>query len=123
MRPVYDEKDAAIVEERNVARMKLYAETNLPMVGDVVIMPDGPRRRVAHCYGDSAQPSMHEFGSHHFGSGGAMDFSGALEPSIPYSRFVYERMTTAPAWIFHHGWVTAHNGVEVTAHVRQWRIM
>lgn len=113
-----DARDWRIIAER-VAALDADPE---PRCGDYVEFANRVTRRVSHVYprdwGDMAGVQTSDGGSWHLGTYG-VSFSGALYPHVPMdslTRTTRERLGSA--WIFHHGYATAHNGVDFMAPFR-----
>lgn len=109
--PVFDEKDGMILEATIDKRNKL----NGPLVGDYVILMNGEIRRFTQHCADEIQltnPRISDarFYLDHFS--GTADYSGALDSPISKNNLVKsDEKWDASFWFFHHGYVTAHNGV------------
>lgn len=125
MRPEFDDRDAAILAERQAA----FDKREGPRCGDFVIFPCGTTRRIAHVWKWDASdegPAVHDLqtsvgGSFYFGEG-YMSFSGTLYQSIPASALVDTGETREGlCWFFHHDWSQAHNGVYTHARCRVYR--
>ena len=112
-----DERDTEIVNARQAA----FLARKAPKQGDVIHFSDGKYARMAHVWEDGIQPTISiNSGSFYLGDG-YMEYSGGLEPAIPMDKFHRTSQTmNAPAWIFHHGHVTAHNGIDVTVKCQVW---
>ena len=121
-----DRHDGEILSARQARRTQISARHHAPLVGDVLVMLDGTTRRVAHVHDYtkdvSIQPSSATIGSPslYWHDNGTMDYSGALDSSIPITKFQRGRSTLASAWFFSHAVVCALNGVTVPAFVTEW---
>jgi hypothetical protein len=112
---ILDDRDAAIVAER-MARLNARPG---PRVGDFVHFADGVERRVSHYW--QAEPDIDGWragvqtsdgGSWHLGSEGC-SFSGSLYPLVPLETLTQtEETREGSAWIFHHDYACAGNGVD-----------
>lgn len=116
-----DERDRQIIWERRHS-IEL---TEGPRVGDWVDFADGITRRVSHVYGedwgDMAGVQTSDGGSFYLGSG-YVSFSGSLYVSVGMGTLSDTgEVRPGSAWIFHHDWHTAHNGVDVTIPFRVYR--
>jgi hypothetical protein len=109
----WDERDYELVRAALDNRKQL----NGPLVGDYVIFADGVMRRVSYIWPESVQTS--DGGSYYLSGDGHMSMSGNLYTSVPLETLT-DTGTTRPAyaWIFHHGWAQASNGVHFTIPVR-----
>jgi hypothetical protein len=119
-RPVFDEKDATILADRQAL---LDAETS-PRVGDFVVFSDGVTRRVSYVWRFGNDPSTDVQtsdlggGSFYLGNG-YVSFSGSLYNSVPGSTLTRtDEAREGNVWFFHHDWAEAHNGVHTTAQFR-----
>lgn len=85
-----------------------------------MIFADSVRRRISYSWGDGYQTS--DGGSFYLDESGGMSFSGSLYQSVPVDSLTDTGETdTAGAWVFHHGYSDAGNGVDVTVTVRVYR--
>lgn len=112
MRPEFDNVDAAILAERE----KLFNAVEGPRVGDFLRTPDG-MLRFTHDWGEDIQTTVRAkhpcYGDASFYlSEGYASFSGSLDSAISKTllRDTGEKQDGS-FWFFHHGWVTAENGV------------
>jgi len=122
MRPTFDDKDAGLLAERQAARDARAASSTLPLVGDLVDMPDGSSRRVTRVGSASIQLTQPGFDARFYiDRGGLCDFSGALDFGHPLDAFTAAGRGLARVWFFHHGEVRAHNGVDAELQVTRWR--
>ena len=122
MRPNFDIRDASMLAERQAARDALGAVATLPLVGDLVDMPDGTTRRVTRVGSTTIQLTQPDLdASFYLGASGLCDFSGALDFGHPIAAFTRDDRSTAPVWFFHHGEVRAHNGVHCVVTVTRWK--
>lgn len=114
-----DEQDQIILNDRIARRAKLGECT--PLVGDWVIFPDSHHERISHdWWGESLQTS--HGGSFHLCKNGNGDFSGGLNSAIARQHFSDTGVVKeAYFWFFHHGFSTAHNGVDVYFPVKVWK--
>ena len=119
MRPEYDERDKSIQEERET----MWNKRRGPRVGDFVKMADGTLKRFTYNWGDGIQTTANGYGgSFHLGKG-YVSYSGGLDPAIPRETIRYAGKKRAGSfWFFHHGHMTAHNGVETTAMCRVYEV-
>lgn len=131
MQPQFDERDAAILAARQQARDDLAARIAFPLAGDLVDMPDGTSRRVAHVwdYGDDSSDYSVQLMSLNLGAAsfyfckeGGMSYSGALDPGIPARRFVPIGTGNAVAWFFHNDLMGAGRAVYFRTTVRRWKL-
>jgi hypothetical protein len=117
MHPTFDDRDAEILAERTAQRERRKG----PRIGDFCRFPDGSLGRFSHDWGDEIQWS--EGGSFYLCAGGGASFSGGLYPSIPKARLKLSRAKRAGQfWFFHHNHACAHNGVDVEAPCRVYRV-
>lgn len=123
--PTFDDFDAGIFSERQRARWSLSG----PLVGDFIRRKDGMLARITQIWTDhGAQTTTFsddgEGGRFYLNRSGAMDYSGSLQPSIPFNRL---RPTSDRregwAWFFHHGESRAHNGVDFKMRVQIWDLL
>ena len=118
MRPTIDDRDHELIATRSVA---LAARTT-PQVGDFVDFANGVTRRISHCWTTWPDPTIQtsDNGSFYLGSEG-YSFSGGLYPGIPAEIFApTDERREGSAWLFHHDYATAHNGVYFTVPFRVW---
>lgn len=116
-----DERDRQIIWERRHSIELIEG----PRVGDFVDFADGERRRVSYIWADehgqafSVQTS--DGGSYYLGNG-YVSMSGSLYSGVGPETLAFTG-ETAPgsAWIFHHDYRTADNGVDVTIPFRVYR--
>jgi hypothetical protein len=119
MPPQFDDRDAALLAERQAR----FDQQSGPRVGDIVLMRDGSMRRFTHDWGDGLQTTTPQFGagSFYFGTG-HMDYSGALDPTIPKAGLIDTgEQREARVWFFHHNFPGAARAVHTTARVRVFR--
>ncbi len=114
MRPVFDDRDAAILEQRTIA----YDKRQGPRVGDFVIFADGVTRRVSYIWDwdsdDDTSVQTSDGGSYYLGDG-YVSMSGGLYIGVPgKSLTLTDEVRDGRAWFFHHDYHTAHNGVDVS---------
>lgn len=108
-RPIFDMKDQEILAERVLARKRQRLKQGGPLVGDLVLLPDGTTGRFSHDWGKDIQTSPG--GSFYLGDG-YTEFSGGLDKAIPKDKLVDTgNEDLARFWFFHHHEVKAHNGV------------
>lgn len=110
-KPVFDERDAALVEERRLKRDGIKG----PRVGDFVKMLDGTMRRFTHDWGDSLQTTTKNSNGYGFFlcDGGGVSYSGSLDHAIPLARLrQLGGRRDGWFWMFHHNWWQASNGVD-----------
>jgi hypothetical protein len=120
MRPIFDEKDQAILDQR----IATWDKRSGPRVGDFVEMPDGALLRFTHDWGSDIQTTCRKMSgdvSFYFGNG-YMSFSGSLDPAICKSKLT-QVASTMPGnvWFFHHNERRAHNGVYFKIPCRVYR--
>lgn len=125
MRPWFDKRDAAILEERAAL-----LAANPINVGDFVRFADGIARRVSYIMtesGDDVANSKPEWiqtsdsGSFYLGDG-YVSFSGSLYVGVPFASLVDTGDTfDGRVWFFHHDFAMADNGVECSTKFRIWR--
>lgn len=122
-RPAFDERDAKILEARQVSLDERAAADQRPRSGDFVIFADGVTRRVSHVWDWEASddgPAVYDCqtsdcGSWYLGVGYA-DFSGGLFGSVPASTMTLtEERREGRCWFFHHDYAGAHCGVDALA--------
>ena len=119
MQPTVDDRDRALIATRSAA---LGARAT-PQVGDFVDFSNGVTRRISHLWTDWPDPTIQtsDNGSFYLGTTGC-SFSGGLYPGIPADLFTpTEQRREGSAWLFHHDYPTAHNGVYFTVPFRVWR--
>jgi len=119
-----DDRDAAILERSLTARANLTG----PLEGDALRYSDGTVVRIAHVWHDEhgapehVQPAMGA-GSYHLSDTGHMSMSGGLWSPVPAADLTpTDERRDVTAWFFHHGWMKAHNGINVTVSVPVWQI-
>lgn len=118
MRPTFDERDKVLLAGRIKSREKIKGVR----LGDFVVFPDGHRERVSHHWGDAVQTSPG--GSFYLDRGGAVSFSGGLNPSIPLAKIqLTPEVAEGAFWFFHHDFWWADNGVDVVAPCRVFRVI
>ncbi|MES3016233.1 MAG: hypothetical protein V4721_00580 [Bacteroidota bacterium] len=109
MRPQFDDRDKAILLERET----LFNKVKGPRVGDYIIMPEGDLRRFTHDWGTDIQTTSKGMGGSWYLGGGSASFSGALDPGISKDKFTDTGKTLKGGfWFFHHNRSEAHNGVD-----------
>lgn len=111
---VADETDKAIFEQRAAARDRREG----PRVGDFIDYSDGTVRRISYVWDGEYMPDgiaryqTTDGGSFFLGSD-FMDYSGSLYPGVRASALRATGKTRpGSCWIFHHDYMTAHNGVD-----------
>lgn len=119
IRPTFDERDAELLVTWQAARFALRDATPGPLMGDVILFPDGTRERVAHVCSDGVQPSSGQ-GSHHLNTSGGISYSGALHPSVPLTSLTRIGGDEADIWFFHHNRAGANRGVYAKLRVTVW---
>lgn len=118
-----DEKNQAIRDALAVKRSALI-QRGLPLVGDIVLWPNGERRRVAHDWDEDLQTTKEGKGSFYATSSGHGDHSGTLQPPVLLEFFVpTETIEEAAFWFFSHGVVGAGRGVQCTLPCRVWNLV
>lgn len=126
--PRFDERDAALLAERQQARNALSARFPHPCVGDAVTFADGKTGFVSYLWDIESEPAdtwgvqTSRGGSFYLCEGGGMSFSGGLDPSIPRAKFHEDGTRTMRAWFFHHNISGAGRGVYFDVTVRHWRV-
>jgi hypothetical protein len=116
---VGDDRDKEIYN----ARLTEWTAKDGPRVGDFVIMPNGEKRRFAHHWGDSIQPTSGGGGSFYW-YGPACSMSGGLDPAIPLcDLYDTHRVEPGAVWFFHHGYSGAHRavGMSIPCRVYEYR--
>lgn len=117
-----DEKNQAIRDALAVKRSALI-QRGRPLVGDIVIWPNGEKRRVAHDWGEDLQTTKSGRGSFYATSSGQGDHSGTLQPAALLEFFVpTETIEEAPFWFFSHGVAGAGRGVQCTLPCCVWNL-
>jgi hypothetical protein len=134
MRPTFDERDAAILAQRESERNTRPG----PRVGDFVKMKDGTLRRFSHDYGEDIQttyrwqepknaaafnrnsdPMICCGGDFYLAEGGGVSFSGSLDSALLKSTLKDTgEQRDGRFWFFHHNYWQASNGVDVTIKCR-----
>lgn len=110
-----DSRDQLIRQER----LEALDDVAGPRVGDFVMFPDGPLRRISHIWDDGVQTS--DGGSWYLGHG-YVSFSGSLFGVTAHNQLVRTRcFEPAPVWFFHHDYHTAHNAVHTTLPFRVYK--
>lgn len=114
MRPQFDERDQAILDQR----VSQWNERKGPRVGDFVRFTDGSLHRFTYDWHDGLQTAPAGSGSYYLGSN-FMSYSGSLDPRIGNEdlRPTNETME-GRAWFFHHDWAEADNAVYVNVPCR-----
>ncbi|UJX45742.1 hypothetical protein [Xanthobacter sp. YC-JY1] len=117
MRPKFDERDAELLALRIAARDAIPG----PRIGDYLVFPDGHMERFSYDWGDDIQTSPG--GTFYLDRSGLASFSGGLNEAVLKARML-DTGAALPGsfWFFHHDWRTAHNGVDVTAPCRVFRL-
>lgn len=119
MRPTIDNRDRELIATRSA----VLATLPTPQVGDFVDFANGITRRISHLWTHWPEPTIQtsDNGSFYLSSDGC-SFSGGLYPGIPAELFTpTEERRDGSAWLFHHDYATAHNGVAFTIPFRVWR--
>ena len=118
MKPVFDEEDAKILEQR----LKAFNERQGPRVGDFIRFVDGVLRRIGeHIEGVGYQST--DGGQFYLGEGYCA-YSGTLHPLVPeHSLMSTGETRSGSAWFFHHNQRFAHNGVDVEVEFRLFACM
>jgi hypothetical protein len=107
-----DARDTRILTERMAA---LDADER-PRVGDYVRFTCGTLHRISHRWDDGAQTSM---GGSFFLGNGYVEFSGGLDPAVPWHTLTRtDEIREGSVWFFHHGYMAAHNGAYCRAPFR-----
>lgn len=125
-----DDEDRTILVSRNGRARERFGS---PLCGDYLRFSDGSIQRIAHVWhpkdwdtNPGVQPTCERFGSgrFHLDADGLLDYSGALDPIIPWNRLVRTtEIVPAHCWFFHHAWMKAHNGVDVACEVQVWDVL
>lgn len=110
-----DERDLDIIR----VRMEQLNIVKGPRCGDWVDFDNGngKRQRISHLWGDGSEPEWDgaqtsDGGSFYLGEG-YVSFSGGLDLKVPFELLTLTDQTRmGSAWIFHHNWHTAHNGID-----------
>lgn len=93
-----------------------------PLVGDVVLWPNGQRRRISHHWGASYQTCYMNAGSF-YASAGWGDFSGGHQPPVFAEFFVQtEDMAEEEFWFFSENRAGAGRGIRCMLPCRVWRL-
>lgn len=121
-RPEFDERDAALVKEREA----LFNTLAGPRVGDYVIFADGVTRRISHVWDwgnpDEVSVQTSGGGSWHLGETGHVSFSGSLHQGVKATTLTLtDEARAGLVWIFHHGYMQAHNAVDANIEFRVYR--
>lgn len=112
VRPKFDERDQAILDERVTAWNKRTG----PRVGDWIRFADGMVCQVSHLWPGSAQ---YTYGGSFYLGDGYQSYSGGLESGIPLeSLTLTDETKPGTVWFFHHDFHTGHNGVNATVECR-----
>ena len=112
-----DDRDQKIAEER----IKSFNAREGPRVGDFVILPDGHYQRFAHEWPDQMQTC--DCGSFHLGEG-YVSMSGSLDPGYKKDKLeLTGEIHIGRFWFFHHGYMTAHNGIGLEMTCRTYRVI
>ena len=115
MKPIFDEKDSAILAER----ILFWNERVGPRVGDYIRLQDGTLARFTYHWPEGLQTGYG--GSFYIGTGYA-SYSGSLNPNIPINRIqVTGDVMDGTFWFFHHDSHCAHNGVDVKVPCRIYK--
>lgn len=111
---VADKIDKAIFMKRATARDRVPG----PRVGDFIDFNDGTSRRITHVWDGEYQSdgvarlqTEWHTGSFYLGDEG-MSYSGGLYPGIRANLLRLVGSRNGACWIFHHDYMTAHNGVD-----------
>ncbi|WP_028924217.1 hypothetical protein [Pseudonocardia acaciae] len=103
-----DARDQVIVATRRA----LFDARCGPRVGDYVVFTDEVVRRISYIWNDPHEAQTSDGGSFHLTESGHLSFSGSLYRSVPlHTLTATGAVVDGGAWIFHHDWWTAHNGV------------
>lgn len=106
----FDERDAGIVQER-MATLNMIEG---PRVGDHVDFADGTHRRISYIWpgedGEAGSVQTSDGGSYYLGHG-YVSMSGSLFTGVKPETLTPTGTRPGAVWIFHHDFVTAHNGV------------
>lgn len=114
-----DEQDKQILAQTIRARSAV-AE---PMVGDVVLWPNGQERRISDATWDFTYQTSAR-GSYHINVRGYSSFSGALFPTV-LREFLVATSELRPAefWFFHHNVPGGGRAVYVAIPVKVWKLV
>ena len=117
-----DERNQAIRNKLAEKRMVLI-QYGRPLVGDIVLWPNGEKRRVAHDWDEDLQTTKEGMGSFYATSSGRGDHSGTLQPAVLLEFFeATETIEEAGFWFFSHGVAGAGRGVHCTLPCRVWNL-
>lgn len=122
MNPDLDGRDLEILMRRYASYVVRRSDT--PEVGEYWTMRVDDQLiggRFTYKWDDGIQTNRGG-GSFYLGDG-YMDYSGSLDPTVPFGQFRIDEFTpyaTVSAWFFHHDRPQAHNGVDVLIPVRVW---
>ena len=116
-----DERDRQIIWERRNSIELIEG----PRVGDYVEFADGITRRVSHVWdeswGDTSGVQTSDGGSFYLGNS-YVSFSGGLYRMVKMGTLTDTgEQRPGRAWIFHHDYATADNGMDVTIPFRVYR--
>lgn len=117
-----DERDQQIVAERLASRAAL----DRPLDGDWVDFAGGASQRISSVWGEATGDwggvQTSPGGSWHLHESGGCSFSGSLDPVVPWHTLApTDELRPGYVWIFHHDYMTAHNGIDVQVPLRVWR--
>lgn len=115
--PEPDQKDFEFIEKA----LELRYQHDTPLVGDLLIMLDGTRQRVAYLWDNNNALQPSDGGSFHLLDNGSASMSGGLNSRVPNDFTFTEKYVRAQFWIFHHQQMNGHNGVEFSVPVKLWR--
>ena len=112
-----DHIDARILAMRIIA----WNKHRKPRVGDFCLMVNGDYRRFAYNHRNALQTTT-DNGQFYFGNG-YVEYSGAMDPSIPIERLIRtEEKREGRFWFFHHDSFRAYNEVHVKVRCRVWKV-
>lgn len=126
MPPTFDERDADILAERQIALDRIPGVR----VGDFLRFPDGTEKRVTDVRDYYVQTAPIGSGSYYlrpadlFDGEGGVNYSGSLEPGIRRQTVredVYEQRMGS-VWFFHRNQPQAHNAVTTEARFRIFEV-
>ena len=124
LNPELDERNFEILR----TRAGEFAALTGPQVGDFATFPNGATVRLTHDWDTSIQTTCvrddgtaGESGSFYL-YGTSVSFSGSLDPPILKSRMTMIGDRPGRFWFFRNNHATAHNGIEVMAPCRLFKI-
>lgn len=117
-----DAINQAIHEDIRKSRLGLF-DQGQPLIGDIVLWPNGKKRRISHKLDDSYQSSFWASGSFFAFKSGHASFSGGLQPPV-FAEFLVKtnEIEQASFWFFSHNRSGAGRGVQCELPCRVWRL-